>query len=256
MTTITKTLNCENHGDYEVRYFEMNTFGKQEFSIGSTECPKCKEEREAQEAAKREEANKRAYLDYVKRCVANMQKQTPKRFQNACFDNYICSTEGQKSALKICKSYCEKFDSNIRNSGGGLVLSGNVGTGKTHLAISVGKELAKQGVHTYYKTLSDLVREVRSTWNGEGHEEFVYKKYRTCGLLIIDEVGVQVGSDNERNIIFEIIDGRYQDILPTIISSNLEREKIAEMISERSLDRITQGGAFIPFTWKSERASL
>lgn len=250
-----RTVTCEKHGDYEAKYMQSFNNSNEYFAIGGAPCPECEKEREQKEDQERKRKAKEQYLQHVENCKTHMEKQTPKRFKSASLETYICQNEGQKKALKICESYCEKFDSTIAQTGGGLVFSGKVGTGKTHLAIGIGRRLAELGVFTNYISLSDLVREVRATWKGDGHEDFIYRKYQNCGLLIIDEIGVQAGSENERNILFEIIDGRYKEVLPTLIISNLEREKIAEMISERSVDRITQGGAFVPFTWKSERGA-
>lgn len=252
----TRILNCEKHGEYEGKFMQSLTNEKEYFAMNGAPCPKCEEDRKVIEEERRKEQAREQFKQHVKNCQINMKKQTPKRFQNASFDTYICQNKDQRQALNICKSYCDKFQKTISETGGGLIFSGKVGTGKTHLALSIGRHLANIGVYTLYISLSDLVREVRATWKGDGHEDFVFRKYQQCDLLIIDEVGVQAGSENERNILFEIIDGRYKDMLPTIVISNLEREKICDMISERSVDRITQGGALVPFTWKSERGAL
>ena len=79
------------------------------------------------------------------------------------------------------------------------------------------------------------------------------KNFQMYDLLIIDEIGVQSGTDNERNILFEIVNGRYENVRPTIIISNRDVKEVAELISERSVDRITEGGAIIPFNWESSR---
>ncbi len=74
-------------------------------------------------------------------------------------------------------------------------------------------------------------------------------------LLIIDEVGSQFGSDTEKLFIFEIIDGRYQEMKPTILISNLDINGIKESIGERCVDRLREGGgSMIAFNWESSRA--
>lgn len=62
-------------------------------------------------------------------------------------------------------------------------------------------------------------------------------------LLIIDEVGVQFGSAAEMAILQEIINARYESILPTILISNLSPEELWAFISPRIADRITDGDA-------------
>ena len=73
-------------------------------------------------------------------------------------------------------------------------------------------------------------------------------------LLVIDEVGAQFGSDTEKLFIFDIIDGRYQDMKPTILISNLDIAGIKDVIGERCVDRLREGGgSMIAFNWESSR---
>ena len=86
-------------------------------------------------------------------------------------------------------------------------------------------------------------------------ERDVLNAFEQCDLLIIDEIGVQSGTDNERNIIFGIIDARYREMLPTIAISNLNESEVASLISERSIDRLKQGGGTLAFNWRSYRGA-
>ena len=73
-------------------------------------------------------------------------------------------------------------------------------------------------------------------------------------MLIIDEVGTQTDSDWEKLQIFNVIDGRYQNMKPTVLISNLSAEEVQSVIGERSVDRLREEGAFvIPFNWPSKR---
>jgi DNA replication protein DnaC len=72
--------------------------------------------------------------------------------------------------------------------------------------------------------------------------------------LIIDEVGVQFGSDTEKMIVFDIIDGRYSNMLPTILISNLALPDVKELIGERAIDRLREdGGVVVAMKWDSNR---
>ena len=75
-------------------------------------------------------------------------------------------------------------------------------------------------------------------------------------LLILDEVGVQFGSDAEKLILFEIINTRYQDMKPTILISNLTLVELGKYIGERVVDRMREGGgAILSFDWDSYRGA-
>jgi len=101
-----------------------------------------------------------------------------------------------------------------------------------------------------------IIRKVKSTWdrNAEMTEEDVIRVYCQKDLLIIDEVGVQFGTDAEKIILFEIINERYAQMLPTILISNLTESELSNYIGERIIDRMKEGqGAVIKFDWDSYR---
>jgi len=85
-------------------------------------------------------------------------------------------------------------------------------------------------------------------------EKQVLDKLRTVDLLILDEVGVQFGTETEKILFYQIINGRYENVLPTILISNLDEKRLSEYIGERCIDRLREGGgAVIAFGWESYR---
>jgi DNA replication protein DnaC len=104
--------------------------------------------------------------------------------------------------------------------------------------------------------LADLVREIKSTWakGSENSEGDVIAFYSELPVLFIDEVGVQFGSDTEKLLISEIIDNRYQELLPTVLISNLDVQGIKGAIGDRCFDRLREdGGKVVAFDWESHR---
>ncbi|MBV2395779.1 ATP-binding protein, partial [Escherichia coli] len=83
-----------------------------------------------------------------------------------------------------------------------------------------------------------LTRAVKNTWrhNSERTEDEVIDHFVSLDLLIIDEVGVQFGTPAEITILQEIINARYESILPTILISNLTFDQLKESIGERIVD--------------------
>jgi DNA replication protein DnaC len=246
---------CPTHGDYESKYFEI---------AGQTRkypCPKCAPLNMASwTSMTKEQLLEQQHQERVKNAVEAFNRSVPIRFRSATFDSYttIDPIQNPEDRMVKAKSLCERYASNfetLKDKGAGLIFCGTVGSGKTHLAVSLGKEVAKRGYFAEYSNLMGIIREVRDTWGDDTkHENTVLKRLQTKDLLIIDEIGVQSGSDSERNIIFEIINGRYENIKPTIIISNLTINEIERVISERSVDRITDGGGgVITFNWESYR---
>ena len=132
---------------------------------------------------------------------------------------------------------------------------GGVGTGKTLLASAGIESIVDNNRCEMIKTI-DVVRELKATWAKDSNqtEEGLIKYYSNLDLLVLDEVGSQFGSDTEKLFIFDIIDGRYQNMKPTIIISNLDIDGITDAIGERCVDRLREGGGMmVAFDWKSER---
>jgi len=179
----------------------------------------------------------------------------PPRYELATFDGYQTTTDGQKKALAALREYADRFQEN-RAEGRSLILTGSVGTGKTHLMIALIKRLIDDGYRPRYLTLYDYVHSVRETWRrgAEKTEREVVTSLAEYDLLLLDEVGVQVFSDNEMMLVHLLIDGRYQRRLPTVIASNLDMKGILAAIGERAMDRLREGnGRAIVFKWKSAR---
>jgi len=73
-------------------------------------------------------------------------------------------------------------------------------------------------------------------------------------LLVLDEVGVQFGTETENLVLFRILNRRYEDMKPTILVSNVEIGKLTEFVGERVIDRLCEGGGgILEFTWESAR---
>ena len=156
------------------------------------------------------------------------------------------------SGINIIKS-----DSIINNNNApNLIMVGGVGTGKTHLANSMVVELTDNGKVCVRANMIDIIRRLKSTWSkdSEETEEDVIDLFVGVDLLIIDEVGIQFNSDTEKMFMFAIINGRYDDCLPTVIISNLDVDGVKEIIGDRCIDRLREdGGKVVAFNWKSNR---
>ena len=102
----------------------------------------------------------------------------------------------------------------------------------------------------------DMFREIKETWRKDSPitELELIKKYSTVDLLVIDEAGVNYDSDTEKMFIFDIIDGRYQEMKPTIVITNLDMEELKKVMGDRVVDRLRDGGGeAVAFNWESAR---
>lgn len=244
-----KTLTCEKHGQYEAtgKRYILGTYTRDIW----TECPACKAERnEAAQAARDagKASEQRAELESLLG-----QTNIPARFRGRTFGSYRCDTPAQQEAFRICKDFADNFPATLR-TGASLVLSGKPGTGKSHLAAAILQAILPRHVGAYV-TLMDLIRAVRDTWrrDSEISESQLLRKLTDFPLLVIDEIGVQYGTDGERAIVFDVMDRRYREMRPTILMTNLDKEAFREAIGDRVYDRLTEVGRWVPFAWDSYR---
>lgn len=171
-------------------------------------------------------------------------------------NGFESTSKEQSAAWNIARQYVAFFEER-KKDGCSLVFCGRPGTGKTHLACAIGKKIMfEHGVTVRYAQALKIMQRVKSTFGRDAQEKEadVLRDYISPGLLIFDEVGVQFGTETETMITYQIINGRYEEMLPTIMVSNLTEPELCEYIGERSVDRMREGGgAVISFDWESWR---
>jgi len=74
-------------------------------------------------------------------------------------------------------------------------------------------------------------------------------------LLVLDEIGVQYGTDGEQTILFDVLDRRYRDLKPSILLTNQDKAGFKQYIGERVFDRLTETSKWVAFDWQSYRAT-
>lgn len=240
--------SCDTHGEYESNLIK---FGNTEFWTG---CRKCDDQRLQDEA---EEASRAAIAHRKQAAMHNALRRAaiPPRFADRRFETYRATCQESAKALALVQEYANDFESSLA-AGRSLILTGTVGTGKTHLATSAAHAVIQKGYTAVFSSVLGAVRSVKETYGRDSDmtERQAIDALVKPDLLILDEVGVQFGSDTEKMILFEIINGRYEQVKPTIIISNLGMPELETYLGERTIDRLREGGGrAIIFNWGSHR---
>ena len=246
-----ESRNCEKHGAYQAKVGVVKMINRK-FETG---CPSCATEKRQSDESKN---NVRKIGETQDKFTAALTASgIPKRFLNRTFDNFEQITFSQKSNHKKVKTYADNFAEH-RNMGTSLIFSGDVGTGKNHLAAALANQVIKNKFTVCFTTVRRAIRKVKSTWSGKPKltEEEVLDQFIRVDLLVLDELGVQFDSDAERLILFDILNARYENMKPTVIMSNLplaappedpDQKTVKSILGIRLTDRLREdeGNALI-----------
>lgn len=230
MESLGSLMRCSNCSDYIEK--EITIFNK---LIRVKVICSCKK-KEMEEKAQREE------LEEKNRRLNSLVKNSlmEKGFYEGTFENWDFN-KGKKKYYELGKKYVENF-SKIKEKGLGLIIYGGVGNGKSYLSFSIANELLKT-----YRTvvcisvngLLDRIKETYNNWGNEGERE-VINSLRCADLLIIDDLGVEKSTEWSNTKIYDIIDSRYRNKLPVIITTNHSIGELREKYGERTADRLCE----------------
>lgn len=159
--------------------------------------------------------------------------------QNQTFDTFrpegIGLTEAKQRNLKLAYDRCKQF---AEQPEGWILLHGNYGCGKTHLAAATANHQLAQGRPVIFITAPDLLDFLRATFapgSAVGFDER-FQQIKTTSLLILDDFGAESSTPWAQEKLFQILNHRYNSQLPTIITTNHELEEIELRLRSRLAD--------------------
>ncbi|MFN3490786.1 MAG: ATP-binding protein, partial [Anaerolineales bacterium] len=121
----------------------------------------------------------------------------------------------------------EASETFARKPEGWLLLEGGYGCGKTHLAAAIANFAVSGGIATLFITVPDLLDSLRFAYGDpETTFEQRFEEIRNAGLLILDDFGTQNATAWAQEKLFQIINYRYINKLPTVITTNLMLDEI------------------------------
>ena len=237
---------CKEHGRYTAETIR-GPGGK----VIRMACPMCVAEWEKDRRAEEQKKIDAARGELVK------ESGIPQRFSGKGFDGYDTSGGLDRDhAMRVARTYAERFHMH-RKTGCSLVFCGRPGTGKTHLACAILREVIRRyGVRGQYTTAFRAIQLTKESYakQTKKSERQVLDSFQDPELLVIDEVGVQHGTEIDKLILYQVINGRYEQVKPTILISNFPESELVDFIGIRCMDRLREGGgAVVAFNWESYR---
>ena len=166
--------------------------------------------------------------------LSNLDELKELTFESFNPQGRVGATQQEQESLQGAHSRARNY---ARILEGWLLIQGAFGVGKTHLAASVANEAVGRGVPTLFLTVPDLLDDLRATYNGSGQSfQERFDQIRTAPLIVLDDFGTQNATEWAREKLFQILNYRYINHLPAVITTNLSMEEIDPRLRSRMLD--------------------
>ena len=158
-----------------------------------------------------------------------------KRMTFEKFDRRAELTPEQRQNLEQALRLAREF---AKEPEGWLVFLGVSGCGKTHLATAIANHRLAQGQAVYFASVPELLDHLRSAYGPEATTSYdeTFERVKRTPLLILDNLGAHSTSPWAEEKLFQVVNYRYNNRLPTVFTSRKELDKMEEPITSRMAD--------------------
>lgn len=166
--------------------------------------------------------------------LSNLDELSHLTFENFQPRGLIGLSPRQADSLELAYNHARQFAQTLK---GWLLLQGGYGCGKTHLAAAIANFAVGMGVPTLFITVPDLLDTLRFAYNDpEATFEERFEEIRSAPLLVMDDFGTQNATSWAQEKLFQILNYRYINRLPLVITTNLPLDDIEPRIRSRLMD--------------------
>ena len=166
----------------------------------------------------------------------------PRRYRGVSFDRAPV-TDLSPDIVRPVRSFCRNLDVNIRN-GRGLWFMGDVGTGKTTLAMLVSKEALRRGCQVAIYSVPRLLAEIRDTYDAGGGERSYadfFAQLVAVDLLHLDDLGAERQTEWVLEQLYALVNERYEQERSIVVTTNLiETQALEQQIGRRTVSRLME----------------
>ena len=193
----------------------VNLFGRE--MVKPIMC-KCRAERAEKERA----AFEREQMAIRRRMLA---ERIPEKNRTCTFER---DQSPQSPASTVCRRYVQSWPE-MEREGMGILLFGDVGTGKTYYACCIANELLDQDVRVCVTNFPEIIARMQNLDNAADYLD----ELRDYRLLCIDDLGVERDTSYALEQVYKVIDARYRSGRPTVITTNLSLKQMQEAPLDR-----------------------
>lgn len=178
--------------------------------------------------------------------IRGVRSILPTKYQGVSFERPPVSEMAReprtRAVVEEIRAYVAELDARLAD-GRGLWLTGDVGTGKTTLAMLVSKATIEAGRSAAIYSLPRLLARIRRTYDGEvGELSYLdfFNRLTSVDLLHIDDLGVEKRTDWVLEQLYAIVDERYVTNRAMIVTTNLDIDRLEEQIGPRTVSRLVE----------------
>jgi len=151
--------------------------------------------------------------------------RVPKRYQHCSLDSYETGFRGADASMRQAHMTARRFVEAypVETDGKGLLITGSIGVGKTHLAVGLLLALVEErGAHALFYDYRELLKQIQHSYNPQVNstELDVLRPVFEAEILVLDEIGAQKPTDWVWDTVALILNTRYNDKRTTIITTN------------------------------------
>ena len=169
-------------------------------------------------------------------------------YNNKTFYNLDSNIDNR--AKSACERYADNFNNIKYKDKNSIIIYGDVGIGKTHLAVAVANRLLGKNIPVFFVNTINALDRIRDEM---GVKDYTKATMKSCDLLILDDLGKEKRSEWTDQILYEIVNSRYMSKKPIIITTNYSAKELSNKLDKSVVSRLLEMSAFINMQGKDYR---
>ncbi len=201
-------------------------------------------------------------VQFAAECVCRTERKSelrlkrariPERYTHCSLESFDTGFRGADPSLGMALMATRRFADGypLETEGRGLLLTGNIGAGKTHLAVGLLRELIEQrGATGIFCDYRDLLKQIQNSYNPQvaTTELEILRPVFEAEILVLDELGAVKPTDWVWDTVAHVLNTRYNDKKTTLITTNYPNLASAfaqsqSSVTDRDISRVTPGSA-------------